>query len=259
MPTPKHPELKLPYTLEGGENAVLLIHGFTGAPSHMYPLGLALQKAGYTCEAVLLPGHCTSMEDLEKSNETLWYECVKEKYREMRKRYKKVAVAGLSLGGVLALRLTELEDPDACLLYAPALKFRYWWNVMSPVAKHFVKTLKWDVYGKPEKPNFLKEYNMGYNSLSVAKTADIQRLDRITRRELRRVTAPILVVQSYKDESVHPAVAKIITKGVSSKVSDTLMLDNSPHVCILGCERDAVFARSVEFLKHNVPASLPLH
>lgn len=51
-----HPNAQ-PFLLEGGEDAVLLIHGFTGSPAHMRTVGEAINGAGFTAKGILLPGH----------------------------------------------------------------------------------------------------------------------------------------------------------------------------------------------------------
>ena len=62
------------FLLEGKNNkAVLLLHGYTGAPSEMRPLGDYLHALGYTVSCVRLPGHGTSIKDLEATTATDWY------------------------------------------------------------------------------------------------------------------------------------------------------------------------------------------
>ncbi|MFB6366963.1 alpha/beta hydrolase [Paenibacillus elgii] len=58
----------MPFWLEGtGERAstqLLLIHGFTGSPSEFRRLGYDLNDLGYTVNAVRLPGHGATPEDM---------------------------------------------------------------------------------------------------------------------------------------------------------------------------------------------------
>ncbi len=48
------------------KTGVLLIHGFTGSPEEMRPLGDYLKKKRLTVYCPVLPGHCTSVRNLEK-------------------------------------------------------------------------------------------------------------------------------------------------------------------------------------------------
>lgn len=94
------------FLLEGKNNkAVLLLHGYTGAPSEMRPLGDYLHALGYTVSCVRLPGHGTSIKDLEATTATDWYAAAEAECLELLARFDSVYVAGLSMGGLLAMKL----------------------------------------------------------------------------------------------------------------------------------------------------------
>ncbi|MBC8075201.1 MAG: hypothetical protein H7Y32_03920, partial [Chloroflexales bacterium] len=46
-----------PFDFAGGPVGLLLIHGLTGTPGEVRPMGEHLAAAGYTVRGVLLPGH----------------------------------------------------------------------------------------------------------------------------------------------------------------------------------------------------------
>ena len=54
-----------PFNLGDGADACLLLHGLTGAPSEVRPVGEALARAGFRAVGPLLPGHGTTPQDLE--------------------------------------------------------------------------------------------------------------------------------------------------------------------------------------------------
>ena len=94
------------FLLDGKNNkAVLLLHGYTGAPSEMRPLGDYLHALGYTVSCVRLPGHGTSIKDLEATTATDWYGAAEAECLELLARFDSVYVAGLSMGGLLAMKL----------------------------------------------------------------------------------------------------------------------------------------------------------
>ncbi|MDR1570698.1 MAG: alpha/beta fold hydrolase [Oscillospiraceae bacterium] len=237
-----------PFFLESGEKAILLCHGFTGTPATVLPLGEALHAAGYTVRGILLPGHGVSLEAMLESDDTQWFYAIERAYLEMKSRYEKVAVAGLSMGGALALRIAELYPVDACIAYAPALRFRHWYSVLAPIVKYVVPTIPWKTDRRTQQDDFLSEYNTGYEGVPVAKVEDIMRIYRMTRRDLPKIKCPLLVVQSDTDEQVHPSVADTIERRASSEFKEIIRLQRSPHVCVLGAERDMIFRRSIEFL-----------
>src|SRR5688572_17767016 len=51
------PEKTAPFELGSGDDACLLLHGFTGSPWDMRPLGERLSERGYAVRAIRLPGH----------------------------------------------------------------------------------------------------------------------------------------------------------------------------------------------------------
>jgi carboxylesterase len=62
----QHPHLDpSPFLLEGGSTGILLIHGFTGSPPEMLLVGDYLNERDLTVSGPLLPGHGTTVEDLD--------------------------------------------------------------------------------------------------------------------------------------------------------------------------------------------------
>src|SRR5438046_2561517 len=53
-----------PFALGDGPDACLLLHGLTGSPAEVRPVGEALARNGFRAIGPLLPGHGTSPEDL---------------------------------------------------------------------------------------------------------------------------------------------------------------------------------------------------
>ncbi|EAO52930.1 Carboxylesterase [Bacillus thuringiensis serovar israelensis ATCC 35646] len=95
-----------PFTFEGGDRAVLLLHGFTGNSADVRMLGRFLEKKGYTCHAPIYKGHGVPPEELVHTGPTDWWQDVTEAYQLLKdKGFEKIAVVGLSLGGVFSLKL----------------------------------------------------------------------------------------------------------------------------------------------------------
>ena len=241
-----HPNAQ-PFLLEAGENALLLIHGFTGSPSHMRTVGDAVHAAGFTARGILLPGHGKTIDEMAKSNDRQWHEACRQAYQELRAKYMRVSVAGLSMGGVLSCLMAEEFEPACLILFAPAMKYLHAQDYLSPVAKHVMKRMIW-----PEgshRADFLHEYDIGYAAAPVGKVEDMTRLQREARQNLSKITCPVLVVQSHRDEQVHGSVPEIVTRGVSSPVREICWVDKSSHVCTIGPDREYIYARVIDFLR----------
>ena len=88
------------------ETAVLLLHGFTGNSADVRMLGRFLEKKGYTCHAPIYKGHGVPPEELVHTDPEDWWQDVTEAYQLLKdKGFEKIAVVGLSLGGVFSLKL----------------------------------------------------------------------------------------------------------------------------------------------------------
>ena len=100
-----------PFSAAGGAAGVLVLHGFTGSPHSMRPLAEAFAAAGFTVELPRLPGHGTTVEDMAGYRFDDWAAAAEAAYADLAARCGQVVVAGLSMGGTLALRLAA-DHPE---------------------------------------------------------------------------------------------------------------------------------------------------
>lgn len=96
-----------PFSAAGDPAGALLLHGFTGNPSAMRPLGERLAAAGFTVEAPALPGHGTAIEEMVHLRWADWLAAAREAFGTLAQRCETVAVVGHSMGGTLACALAE--------------------------------------------------------------------------------------------------------------------------------------------------------
>lgn len=98
-----------PWSAPGGPRGVLVVHGFTGTPQSMRGLAHAFAAAGFAVELPLLPGHGTTVEDLMATGWDDWTTAVETTYEELARRCAEVVVAGMSMGGALAVWLATRQ------------------------------------------------------------------------------------------------------------------------------------------------------
>lgn len=231
-----------------GQDACLLIHGFTASPSQMRPLGEYLAARGLFVRAIVLPGHGTVITDMDKVSWRDWLTAARDAAKDLRKEgYRKVYAAGVSMGGVLSLILGEEALVDAVVsLAAPMRTYqdaaaRFAWLVW-PLYRYN----KWKAPSDPE--TFLADLDAGYDASPVRRVPDLRKLMAIAEKGLPSLHCPLLVIQSHKDGTVRPVSADIIFSGAASKVKRLIMLKNSPHVVTLGPEREQVYEETAKFL-----------
>ncbi len=108
--------IRIPHALEydgdHGRVGVVLLHSYTGSSRDMKLLAPALNAAGYGVYVPVLRGHHdrTMTGPLLGGNPDDWWADTQAAVARMYRSYPRVAVFGLSLGGVLALRaISELD------------------------------------------------------------------------------------------------------------------------------------------------------
>ena len=236
-----------PFFYEGNDTGVLLIHGFTGTCGQMRPLGEALRGAGYTVMAPLLPGHGTSLEDMSRTSGGDWLHCVRDAYVSLEKMVERVVVCGLSMGGTLATILAEEYNPVGLATLSGAIRVREKFAWAAGALWRLKPYLRWT--NLEHDGDYDNSVDACYAGLPVRKVADLNRLRALARRNLALIDCPALVVQPTNDETVDPVSARILMQGIRSPQKKLVMLENSPHVCTLGPEREKVFREVIDFVR----------
>lgn len=114
-----------PFELGRGDDACLLLHGFTGSPWDVRPLGEALAARGLYVRAPRLPGHGTTPEAMLEVDHRNWEQAAVDALLSLQ-GCRRVFVAGLSMGALLSVRLAA-RYPDlvrGLVLIAPAARFK---------------------------------------------------------------------------------------------------------------------------------------
>ncbi|MBW4094621.1 MAG: alpha/beta fold hydrolase, partial [Acidobacteria bacterium] len=86
---------------------IAMSHGFTGSLVSMEPWAQYLADQGFAVALPLLPGHGTTWQDMSTKRWQAWYQAFEESFLKLSDRCDAVFVAGLSMGGTLALRVAE--------------------------------------------------------------------------------------------------------------------------------------------------------
>ncbi|SFS32047.1 alpha/beta hydrolase [Marininema halotolerans] len=231
---------------EGGKTGMLLIHGFTGTPSELNPLGRFLHKQGYTVHAPLLAGHGTSPEDMISTGWPDWWRSVQEGYQRLKESgVEEIFAVGLSMGGCLALNLARTEPLAGVVpLCAPIwLKDK---RAHLTGLFHYVMPYQKRGGGKPQ---HIEDYLVAYDRTPLKCVASLRKFIRYLRPRLPEVKVPALVVQAEKDETVIPKSASYIYEAIGSEVKDIRWFANSGHIITVDKERERLFAEINAFVK----------
>lgn len=109
-----------PFTLEGGQAAAVLVHGFPGTALEMREIGDSLNQAGWTVRGVRLPGFGPELGDLINHNNRDWLAFIQSQVSELKAAgHGPILLVGYSFGGGLVLQVAAEEPVDGLALLAP--------------------------------------------------------------------------------------------------------------------------------------------
>src|SRR3954467_4041821 len=103
-----------PFALGTGPDACLLLHGLTGSPAEVRPVGEALAQAGFRVLGPMLPGHGTSPEDLYTVTREQMIHAAESALASLNGA-RRIFVGGLSMGALLTLHLAAKHQELAAI------------------------------------------------------------------------------------------------------------------------------------------------
>jgi carboxylesterase len=242
---------KSPIFLAGGPRGVLCLHGFTGTPFEVRPLAEALAGGGYTVSAPALAGHCGTMDQLVCTRWPDWLASAEAALDHLRERVegRPVAVAGFSLGGLLALRLAHLRPRQVAALAvmaAPLRLRRYQVRAIRTLARlpalfrfgplGVVPKLRgYDVVDEE-----MRLANPALGGMPIVGLASLLELGDVVRRELPDIRVPTLVVHGERDRTVPMQDSLELVGTLGAPVVERLFLPRSGHLVAIDGERSTL-------------------
>jgi carboxylesterase len=246
-----------PFTADGhgplGRTGVVVVHGFTGTVQSVRPWAASLAEAGLAVRAPLLPGHGTRWQDMNRTRWTDWYAEVERAFDDLRARCDTVFVAGLSMGGTLALRLLEERGGQVAggvLVNASLVTLRREAKV--------ARVLQWVLPSVPPISRDIAKQGVpevAYERTPVRAFVSLTDLWRLTRRDLDLVTQPLLVYRSRVDHVVEPVSCRLLLEGVRTREVEERVLERSYHVATLDYDAEEIFAGTLAFVRAHPPAT----
>lgn len=247
---------KAPFELPGDARGVLCVHGFTGTPFEMRWLGERLHARGPTVHGLALPGHATSLDELDPITWDEWAGAVVEAYDRLAARCRAVAVVGQSLGGLLSLYLATRRQPAAIASLAAPLRLP---GLSGVVAR---ATTRWPLAGRVRRLPKLGGFdvrdaraqveNPAYRAIPVRPLGELLTFMRVVDAALPQVTAPLLVVHAEQDHTAPFDSAVRITRRVASLDQRLVRLTGSYHLISLDIEREQVADEVASFFERRL-------
>jgi esterase/lipase/1-acyl-sn-glycerol-3-phosphate acyltransferase len=231
---------------------IVFAHGLKSSPSEIRDLCVYLHLQGFNVYGVRLRGHGTLPEDLRDVAYTEWLESFNRGYAAMRQVCNKIYLGGFSTGGLVALLSASRKrypvEGVICINAALALQdVRVGYAVPALNAVNdFLALFNADVEYidlDPENPD------INYSRIYVSTLAQLRKLMAETRKGLKHIHVPLLVIQGGNDPVVNPAGAKVIMESVSSKNRELYMPPRDRHVIITGEGSEEIYQKIGAFMK----------
>jgi carboxylesterase len=230
----------------GAAVGVLFCHGFTGTPQSLRGWADQVAAAGYSVELPLLPGHGTTWQDMNRSTWPQWYATVDAALTRLREHCSSVIVAGLSMGGCLALRLAA-ERPDdvtGLVLVNPAVLIEDRRLVALPLLRRLTASLP-GIASDIKKPGAVE---LAYDRNPLHALASMLTMYRDVVPRLPEVTQPLLLLRSAEDHVVPASSSRLVLERVGSKDTSEIVLEDSYHVATLDNDAERIVKESLAFI-----------
>jgi carboxylesterase len=245
-----------PFRFDGGEVGCLLLHGFTGTPREMLPIGEALAKHGYAVRAPLLPGHGTRVEDLARTTWPQWYAAAIDAWADLGQHSSIRVVGGLSMGALLAFHLAHERalEVRAVAALAPALELSRQRKAEIACWARWVPALPRRLAIVPKRSSRIPGVGRlapAYDEIPLRSLASMLALQRRVRTELPAITAPVLLVDGGRDDTVSPTAASAIETALGSTVKTRRSFERSGHILTEGADAASVVDAVVDFFDEH--------
>lgn len=226
---------------------VLMLHGFTGNTSDVRQLGRYLEKHDIPSYSFNYEGHGEAPEKILKSSPYIWYKQVVDTYDELKKQYDRVFVVGLSIGGVLGLRLTLDREVEALATVCSPMSLKTNDELLENF-KTYARMFK-SRFEQKDEGEIEKEIDL-LSDESVFE--DIRSFIMSVRDDLDEIYVPMFIAQGEKDVVIDQGSAKIIYATVDSDDKNIIYYKDSGHVLTLDKDKETFFEDYYEFIKKHI-------
>jgi len=231
----------MPVFFEGeNDTGILMLHGFTGTPCELYQLGEKLNKSGFTVSIPRLPGHGTNAKDFLQTGWRDWLRRAFDSYIELKYRCKIVNIVGLSMGALLGIIIAANFEVPKLVLAAPALKVNDRRLGLTPLFSFAGYLPKNSILPEYEYDGLNKIADEYWNKLWIKPAADFYKIQRLAKRELKKIESEIFAIFSKNDRTVPISTKEILESNIPQERLKILILEKSSHVVTSDVEKEIV-------------------
>ncbi|BEV71112.1 alpha/beta fold hydrolase [Paludibacterium sp. THUN1379] len=259
--------------LDGGPHAVLLIHGLAGNVFEVMHVARSLHQQGYTVRIPVLPGHGQSVAELAQTRWQDWYQAAEHHFEALCAGHAHVSVAGLCLGALLSLQLAARQSTRVASVVAMSTTLAYdgpaipWYSFLLPLVlytplKRFWSYKEGGNYGiknqgmrKRMSEKMGERSRVAYSRTPAESIREMRSLMRSTKRRLRDISAPTLILHAREDNVASPRNAHYLARRLGSSHVEKLILEDCYHVITVDNQKGLVASEAGRFIGERAAAS----
>lgn len=215
---------------------VLLLNGFGSAPNEIEFFLRYLAAKGFSISCPLIKGYSKfdNKEEINNFNPDNWLEEAKNALTELSVRAEKVVIIGVSFGGNIAITLASRNNKKVAgliILETPVFfttKIALALTFLRPILEFFKIN-----FVKKSKYLYRSKYKNDGHSVPLIPVKAVGRIFKYirehTRLEIRKVEAPIMIVQARQSDLIKKGCADFICDNVKSSLKEILFLPVDNH------------------------------
>lgn len=258
LPQAEHPIMPgaEPFIYAAGDVACLFVHGFTSSAYEMREPARFLASKGITAGACLLAGHGSAPEDLLGKTWQDWYGSVSRALDLLLANYRRVYLAGLSLGGALTLyAASQYGDRLAGIIVMSAPVY-----IPTGVA-HLLRGIQNQLpfLTKPYRDiedQSARDHHVGYVRSPADATASLIDFLVQVRTGLPNIHVPALVIYARHDHVVPGISSHHIYSRLGSHDKELMALHRGFHIVTVDYDKQKVFDAIYSFISRIETAEI---
>lgn len=242
-----------------GADAVLLLHGGGDTPQVVAGLARFLHRHGHTVRVPLLASHGRAVHELARVSADAWYAQVDQELAALRREHDRVALAGLSVGGALAITAAaDRRDLSSLVLLAPYIAVRPLLRRMADTARYWGWLVPYfsSLGQRSIHDRAAAAHTLGHGILTPAMLRALRDVADAAWAALPRVRAPTLVMQSREDNRIAADDAERGFARLGARKKRFVWTNGAGHVITVDFGHERVFELTRRWIEAHRGASV---
>ena len=193
-----------------------------------------------------MAGHEEGPEALAETVHEQWVNRAGEELAGLRAEHDRVFLVGVSMGGLVSLRLAQTESVDALVVIGTPLVLAPPLPQLLPLVRRFVRFRK--KQGSDIRDPVARARHPGLAAMPLGAVAEMIELQSEVIRALSDIVAPILVAHGRLDRTARPRDAVRIHAEVSAMDKELFLLERSGHVATVDYDGPVLARAAADFL-----------